>query len=63
MQIKHDDFETIQKRLHRIKDIIREHDYNNYILDSPTISEYDYSKLIEEMKSLEQKINNLAQIN
>ncbi|MCB9059418.1 MAG: hypothetical protein H6627_12675 [Calditrichae bacterium] len=63
MQIKHDDFETIQKRLHRIKDIIREHDYNNYILDSPTISEYDYSKLIEEMKSLEQKIDNLAQIN
>lgn len=63
MVIKHEDYETIQKRLHQIKDIIREHDYNNYILDSPTISEYDYCKLVEEMKSLEQKINNLAQIN
>ncbi|MCB0284290.1 MAG: hypothetical protein KDF60_17010 [Calditrichaeota bacterium] len=63
MQIKHEDFETIQKRLHRIKDIIREHDYNNYILDSPTISEYDYSKLIEEMKSLEQKIDSFSHNN
>lgn len=58
-----ENYETIETKLQRIKDIIREHDYNNYILDSPTISDYDYNKLVEEMKSLEHKIDNLANSN
>ncbi len=40
-------------RYHELKKIIREHDYSYFVLDRPSIADFDYDKLYSELVSLE----------
>lgn len=44
-----------KKRHEELKKIITQHDYNYYVLDRPTIKDYDYDKLYEELVEIEKK--------
>ena len=63
MKVKNKTYEELQKRLYQVKDMLREHDYNKYILDAPSISDYDYNKLLDELKSIEKEIDITARNN
>lgn len=41
------------KRVEELREIIREHDYNYYVLDNPVITDYEYDKLYKELEKLE----------
>lgn len=47
------DRETIKKRIQYLTDTINGHNYAYYILDAPTISDYDFDMLLEELQHLE----------
>src|SRR5262249_52946290 len=40
-------------RLKQLHELIREHDHNYYVLDRPTISDFEYDKLFAELQKLE----------
>lgn len=40
-------------RIEELRSIIRQHDYNYYVLDQPTISDYEYDRLVRELIALE----------
>ncbi len=40
-------------RINYLKDEINKHNYNYYVLDNPTISDFEYDKLFAELKELE----------
>ena len=44
-----------KKRHEELKKIIAQHDYNYYVLDRPTIKDYDYDKLYAELVEIEKK--------
>ena len=44
----------IQKRIEKLRDEIREHDYLYYVLNQPKISDRQYDELFAELKALEQ---------
>ncbi len=46
---------AIEKKIESLKEQIREHDYNYYILVQPTISDEEYDKLYKELEKLEAK--------
>lgn len=41
------------KRLNKLKELIREHDYRYYVLDDPSIPDADYDDLFQELKEIE----------
>jgi len=41
------------KRLNKLKELIREHDYRYYVLDDPSIPDADYDDLFQELKRIE----------
>ena len=41
------------ERLEELKKLIREHDYNYYVLDDPQISDYAYDLLMQELLKIE----------
>jgi DNA ligase (NAD+) len=43
----------VEKRLESLRDKIRHHEYRYYVLDDPEISDYDFDKLVEQLKKLE----------
>ena len=45
--------QNIRKRIEELRDRIREHDHKYYVLAEPTISDYEYDKLIKELEKLE----------
>lgn len=45
----------VLKRLNELKDLIREHDHNYYVLDQPTITDYEYDQLFSELQNIENK--------
>lgn len=47
------------ERLKTLRDLVRQHDYNYFVLDQPQISDYDYDQLFREMLDLEQKYPDL----
>ncbi|MCL2246070.1 MAG: NAD-dependent DNA ligase LigA [Lentimicrobiaceae bacterium] len=50
--------------INRIKELteqLNQHNYNYYILDNPTISDYEFDKLLEELTRLEQEYPQFAQ--
>lgn len=49
-----------QKRYNELTQQIREHDRRYYIDDSPTISDREYDRLFEELKTLEQQYPDLS---
>jgi DNA ligase (NAD+) len=46
--------ENVQKRIKKLRDQIRKHDYLYYVLNQPEISDRQYDKLFAELKELEQ---------
>ena len=44
------DFETQAARL---RELLNEHNYNYYVLDAPTISDFEYDKMLRELEDLE----------
>ena len=43
----------VTERIEYLKNEINKHNYNYYVLDNPTISDYEYDKLFSELKELE----------
>ena len=43
----------IKKQLNKLRDEINKHNYNYYVLDNPTISDYEYDNLFASLKELE----------
>src|SRR5262245_21697909 len=43
-----------KKRLNELRALIREHDYSYYVLDQPTIGDFEYDKLFAELIALEE---------
>ena len=41
------------KRINKLKELIREHDYRYYVLDDPSIPDADYDELFQELKAFE----------
>ncbi|MBO9665740.1 MAG: NAD-dependent DNA ligase LigA [Bdellovibrio sp.] len=48
-----------KKRHEELKKVIAEHDYNYYVLDKPTITDYEYDQLFNELLKLEKSDKNL----
>ena len=44
----------VTERIEYLKNEINKHNYNYYVLDNPTISDYEYDQLFSELKELEQ---------
>lgn len=43
----------VKERLDYLKEEINKHNYNYYVLDNPTISDYEYDMLFKELKDIE----------
>jgi DNA ligase (NAD+) len=46
---------NIQERIDRLRELIREHDYNYYVLAEPKISDYEYDLLLKELERFEEE--------
>jgi len=46
---------TIEQQLNALRDELREHNYNYYILDNATISDYEFDMKLKELQALEAK--------
>ncbi|MEO9893076.1 NAD-dependent DNA ligase LigA [Aurantibacter sp.] len=46
---------NIQDQIALLRNQLREHNYNYYVLDNPTISDYDFDMQLKELKNLEDK--------
>lgn len=44
-----------KKRIEELRKLINEHDYNYYVLAQPTISDYEYDQLVNELIQLEKE--------
>ena len=44
---------SIEKKIESLRERIREHDYNYYVLTQPVISDREYDKLVKELEELE----------
>jgi DNA ligase (NAD+) len=45
----------IKNEINKLREIIRKHNYQYYVLDEPIISDYEYDKLLKRLMTLEQK--------
>lgn len=45
----------IKKRIEELRDLIRQHDYNYYVLNEPTITDREYDLLMQQLIELENK--------
>jgi DNA ligase (NAD+) len=43
----------VEKKLETLRDKIRHHEYLYFVLDNPEISDYDFDRLVEQLKKLE----------
>ena len=43
----------LQERVEYLKNELNKHNYNYYVLDNPTISDYEYDMLFSELKEIE----------
>ncbi|MFD0962788.1 NAD-dependent DNA ligase LigA [Pseudofulvibacter geojedonensis] len=46
---------SIQEKINQLRKELRQHNYNYYVLDTPTISDYDFDMLLKELQELEEK--------
>jgi len=44
---------TTEQKIKSLRDTLREHNYNYYVLDNPTISDYDFDIKLKELQKLE----------
>ena len=49
------DYIADQKRVKELRQLLNKYGYQYYVLDQPTISDYDYDQLNQELKILEEK--------
>ena len=47
--------ENIQQKIERLRHELEQHNQNYYLLDAPSISDYDFDMLLEELQDLEAK--------
>ncbi len=52
--------EQAKQRLYELYDVIEQHNYRYYVLDDPTIDDYEYDGLMREVKSLEAQYPDLV---
>lgn len=52
-------FDTAQKRINELKDIINQANYNYNVLDNPTISDFDYDMHLRELEDIESQFPEL----
>jgi DNA ligase (NAD+) len=45
--------ESPRKQIEQLREQIREHDHNYYVLDKPTVSDFEYDKLFAKLQKLE----------
>src|SRR6056297_2121565 len=45
----------IENEINKLREVIRKHNYQYYVLDEPVISDYEYDKLLKRLITLEQK--------
>ncbi len=43
----------IKQKIDRLRTVLREHNYNYYVLDNPTISDYEFDTQLKELQDLE----------
>lgn len=43
----------LPKRILELRELLHQHNYNYYVLDNPTISDYDFDLLLKELQALE----------
>ncbi len=48
------DLQTAASRVERLREEIEKHNYNYYVLDCPTIPDYDFDMLLQELTDLEE---------
>ncbi|WP_136465592.1 NAD-dependent DNA ligase LigA [Flagellimonas onchidii] len=46
---------TIQQKITSLRDELREHNHNYYVLDNPTISDYEFDVKLKELQKLEEE--------
>jgi NAD-dependent DNA ligase len=44
-----------QHKIQALSTELEQHNYNYYVLDNPTISDYEFDKLLEELMALEKQ--------
>ncbi len=44
---------NIEQQINALRNELREHNYNYYVLDNPTISDFDFDKKLEQLQQLE----------
>ncbi|MAN59831.1 MAG: DNA ligase (NAD(+)) LigA [Flavobacteriaceae bacterium] len=44
---------TTEEKINKLRDTLREHNYSYYVLDSPTISDFEFDQLLRELQQLE----------
>ncbi|MEM5566456.1 NAD-dependent DNA ligase LigA [Psychroserpens sp. AS72] len=45
---------SVEQKINSLRDELREHNYNYYILDNPTISDFDFDIKLKELQALEE---------
>ncbi|RAJ17109.1 NAD-dependent DNA ligase LigA [Olleya aquimaris] len=45
---------SIQQKINTLRDQLRKHNYNYYVLDNPTISDYEFDQKLKELQALEE---------
>ncbi len=56
------DHKQAQSRIEQLKETINEHNYRYHVMDQPSISDYDYDKLLHELIELETEYPDLLSI-
>lgn len=51
---------TAQKRIEVLSDELRAHNHNYYVLSNPTVSDFQFDKMLEELQSLEEQFPEFA---
>ncbi len=46
---------NIEEQINQLREDLRQHNYNYYVLDAPTISDYEFDMKLKELQVLEQK--------
>lgn len=55
--------EDIKKEISSLSALLEEHNHNYYVLDSPTISDYDYDMIMKKLRQLEEENPEFADVN
>jgi DNA ligase (NAD+) len=53
------DKDSARRKIQELSEVIRQHDYNYYVLAEPKISDFEYDQLIKELEALELKFPEL----